>query len=299
MPTAKDDLLSLADYAFRRLRDRIADLTDEEYFWEPAPGCWSVRPAGDGTWRVDASVPPPEPAPVTTIAWRLSHIIDLLRAGRNATWLGVAPIPAPNHRGAPETAATAAGRLDEAYAWFRRHVDAVDEATLSEPMGSVAGPYAQDSRRAFILHQLDELIHHGAEVGVLRDLYLATRPRDPFVGACLDADREAVESLLAADPGLRDGHPAIVATAAAAGRWDAVRLLVDLGFGVTGAEGVPPLHLAAGAGELEIVRMLVWHGADLGARDPRFDETPLGWARYFRQNEVADYLEGAPEPGPA
>ena len=26
-----------------QLRDRIDGLTDDEYFWEPAPGCWSVR----------------------------------------------------------------------------------------------------------------------------------------------------------------------------------------------------------------------------------------------------------------
>jgi hypothetical protein len=216
MPTVKDDLLSLAGVAFRRLRDRVEGLGDEEYLWEPAPGCWTVRPAG-------ASPP-------------------------------------------------------------------------------IAGPYAQESRRAFILHQLDELIHHRAEVGVLRDLYRATRPGDPFVAACLSADRQMVESLTAADPGLRDAHPAIVVTAAAAGRWDAVRLLVDLGYGANVAgdasPDVSPLHLAAGAGELETVRLLVRHGADLDARDPRFDETSLGWARYFRQPEVADYLLTASDPHP-
>jgi hypothetical protein len=290
MPTIKHDLLALGDEAFKRLRERIEGLTDEEYVWEPAPDCWTVHPAGDGTWRADGSALPPDPAPFTTIAWRLSHIIDLLRAQRNATWIGVSPVSAPERRGAPGTAAAAAEWLDEAYDRFRRHVDAVDETTLSDPMGPIAGPYAQDSRTAFILHELDELIHHGAEVGVLRDLYLATRPRDPFVAACLDADRQTVESRLAADPGLRDAHPAIVATAAAAGRWDAVRLLADLGFAVTAAGDVSPIHYAAGAGELEVVRLLARLGADLKARDSRFGETPLGWARYFHQSEVADYL---------
>lgn len=39
----KQDLLDAADFAFRRLRDRLDGLTDQEYFWEPADGCWSVR----------------------------------------------------------------------------------------------------------------------------------------------------------------------------------------------------------------------------------------------------------------
>src|SRR5919197_1454625 len=95
MPTIKGDLLGLADDAWRRLRGRIEGLTDEEYFWEPAPYCWTVRAVGDGTWRADEAALPPDPAPVTTIAWRLSHLVGVLGARRNATWIGVSPLPAP------------------------------------------------------------------------------------------------------------------------------------------------------------------------------------------------------------
>ncbi len=28
---------------------RLAGLTDEEYFWEPVPGCWSIRPRAEAT----------------------------------------------------------------------------------------------------------------------------------------------------------------------------------------------------------------------------------------------------------
>jgi hypothetical protein len=31
-----------------QLRPRLAGLTDEEYYWEPVPGCWSIRPGGHG-----------------------------------------------------------------------------------------------------------------------------------------------------------------------------------------------------------------------------------------------------------
>ena len=51
---------------------------------------------------------------------------------------------------------------------------AVPESSLAEPIGPVGGPYADSTRRAFVLHVLDELIHHGAEVALVRDLWAAT-----------------------------------------------------------------------------------------------------------------------------
>ena len=33
------------------------------------------------------------------------------------------------------------------------------------------GPYAESSTVDLALHVLDEVVHHGAEVGLLRDLY--------------------------------------------------------------------------------------------------------------------------------
>jgi hypothetical protein len=38
-------------------------------------------------------------------------------------------------------------------------------------MGAIAGPYADADRVAFVVHIMDELIHHAAEVALLRDLY--------------------------------------------------------------------------------------------------------------------------------
>ena len=66
------------------LRPRLDGLGDEEYLWEPAPGAWSVRPrgtstapvqAGSGAFTVDFAYPEPDPPPVTTIAWRLAHLV--------------------------------------------------------------------------------------------------------------------------------------------------------------------------------------------------------------------------------
>jgi ankyrin repeat protein len=51
------------------------------------------------------------------------------------------------------------------------------------------------------------------------------------------------------------------------------------------------LHLVAYRGNLDRVRRLVEAGADLGARDELHDETPLGWARSGKHQDVIDYLE--------
>jgi hypothetical protein len=48
--------------------------------------------------------------------------------------------------------------------------DLTDES-LERPIGSRAGFYANDTRRSFVPHVLDELIHHGAEAALLRDLH--------------------------------------------------------------------------------------------------------------------------------
>src|SRR5262245_61565337 len=169
----KRDLLTLADFAFDRLRNRVKGMTDEEYFWEPAPGCWSLRRNEDGTYRFETAGKPVDPPPLTTIAWRMSHVIYLLAGERNATWIGLTPVGGLDRDGEPGSAAAAAEQLDQAYALFRAHLTAADADGLTTPMGPIAGRWGDDTRAAFILHELDELIHHGAEIAALRDLYRA------------------------------------------------------------------------------------------------------------------------------
>ena len=88
-------------------------------------------------------------------------------------------------------------------------------------------------------------------------------------------------------------RPALLAEAAAAQRWEVVPQLADLGFGVNErtADGGTAAHLAAGTGSLDTLRFLVEHGADLSATDPRFGADVLGWAKWFKQPEVVEYLE--------
>ena len=67
-----------------QLRPRLEGLTDEEYLWEPVADTWSLRAKGDsvapvqggaGDLVIEFAFPVPDPAPVTTIAWRLEHVV--------------------------------------------------------------------------------------------------------------------------------------------------------------------------------------------------------------------------------
>ena len=165
----RDELVGLSDCAWRRLVDRLEGVGDEEYLWEPAAGCWSIRPSPAGAWVADFEWPPPEPAPITTIAWRLAHIT--VNEDRFRPWLGLAPHPGRP----PVPVASAAGAAVTAVKTTMRdrHDDLTEltDAELWEPIGAIGGPFADGTRVSWVLHVLDEVIHHSAEVALLRDLY--------------------------------------------------------------------------------------------------------------------------------
>src|SRR6266496_4157437 len=98
------------------LRPRLDGLTDEEYFWEPVDGCWSLR------------------------------------------------------RGADEAIAF----LERTYRQWHTGISSLDEEGLRTPLGRKGGRYAKDPMAALIVHINREVMHHGAEIGLLRDLYRAT-----------------------------------------------------------------------------------------------------------------------------
>ena len=58
-------------------------------------------------------------------------------------------------------------------------------------------------------------------------------------------------------------------------------------------EGRTALHTAAWNGDLELVRRLVSLGADLDARDGRYDGRPVDWAGHARHPDVVSFLAEA------
>jgi hypothetical protein len=83
----------LAWYWTTLFRPRLAGLTDEEYFWEPVTGCWSIRPTARGRLMLDLEYPEPSPPPVTTIAWRMAHIAGPVLGIRASNHFGAAEGP--------------------------------------------------------------------------------------------------------------------------------------------------------------------------------------------------------------
>jgi hypothetical protein len=169
---ARADIIELSDYTYQRTRSRLAGLTDDEYFWEPVPGCCTIRRTESGNYRADAADRPGSP-PFTTIAWRLWHLVENYGAKRQPEWLGIERPPGGFERDdpAPPTAAEALAVLDRAHHFWQDLLHELPAASWWEPLGPIAHGYAESSKTALVLHHLDEQIHHGAELGVLRDLY--------------------------------------------------------------------------------------------------------------------------------
>jgi ankyrin repeat protein len=107
-------------------------------------------------------------------------------------------------------------------------------------------------------------------------------------------DRGELERLVSSDHALvrrlltrrRD----LLIRAAEYGRVPAVRLACALGFDVNARLPSTALHLAARAGDLPMVRALLELGADRSLREHDYDATPLEWAKFSGQTEVAEFL---------
>ncbi|MCY0934229.1 DinB family protein [Streptomyces sp. H34-S4] len=167
----------------------VRPMTDAEYFWEPVADCWSVREraagpgpratllAGAGPWGRDAAAyPHPWPPPVTTIAWRLSHLGEMIAlradhvAGSRTLTREVHPVPG--------SASEAVAAFDAATAAWHAALLGADDTAL-DTVGYSSYPHGSDPQDVFVdvvwwVNQ--ELLHHGAEIALLRDLYRA-RPR--------------------------------------------------------------------------------------------------------------------------
>jgi len=164
-----------------QLRPRLEGLTDDEYFWSPVPNPWSVWPrgkstapvqAGSGDFTIDFAFPEPKPAPFTTIAWRLGHVIVGVLAVRSANHFGGPPASYETWTYAG-TAAEALDQLDTELDRWLTGVRGLSDEELRRPIGPKEA-FPDAPMAALIQHIHRELIHHLAEVCLLRDLYLHT-----------------------------------------------------------------------------------------------------------------------------
>jgi hypothetical protein len=194
-----EPLLEQYDLATERLLTRLAGptsdsgdgrnvevpvMTDAEYLWEPVDGCWSVRRRvdgpgpgatkliGAGDWGRDGSPDSPWPPPFTTIAWRLDHVTETL-LGRASHLGGDRTFDRTTYESRPD-AAGAIERFRDAAADWRRSMLGVDESDYDRT-GLSSYPYGSDPEETFLSNvwwENQEILHHGAEIALLRDLYV-------------------------------------------------------------------------------------------------------------------------------
>lgn len=168
---AAEIVAQVVDHWHGQLRPRLEGLTDEEYLWEPVPDCWTVRPRAAGELAIDHGEPGHGPDPVTTIAWRLGHLTYGF-AETVGTHFGGAPVSLETFPYAG-TAAGALQQLDAACAAWIEGVRSLGAEGLARPQGpSVPVEFADAPMARLVLYTSTEVIHHGAEVCLLRDLFL-------------------------------------------------------------------------------------------------------------------------------
>jgi hypothetical protein len=173
---ATDLLGEQLDAAVTRVTRALAGIDDEEFFWEPVPGCWTVHDRcerrarsadGAGPWVIDYEVPDPDPAPLTTIAWRAVHV-----AAVNYLYWDYAfgPATASYDLDIPGTAPDAVAWLFVSQPQLSDALAAqADDADLDRLVPTNWGERWPVSRIFTTI--ITEQIHHGAEISLLRDLY--------------------------------------------------------------------------------------------------------------------------------
>lgn len=175
-------------------------LSDEELMWDPMPDSWSVRLAEEcrtatpykvGSWAVDFDAGLAAAAdegraiePLTSIAWLFWHVgsqpgrtadLDFLGGERTAEsgWTSPYLEVHPVFTTAEEAVSTMrAGwrALDEA-------LRSTTDADLERPtrFWGYGGPGPMGTGGQIIASTLNEISHHGTQMGVLRDLYRLRR----------------------------------------------------------------------------------------------------------------------------
>jgi hypothetical protein len=199
-----DTLLNVMLFVEMFTLNRVwTDLGDDEFFWEPLPGWWSIRrrddcltptPFGQGAWLVDFDADLGAAAnqgkavePMTTVAWLMWHIgsmpgraaeLDVLGGTRSAESGWTAPYLAdhPVFTSASEAVETMRG------GW--RALDRALRASTDEQLeqqnrfwGYPGRPGPPAPGYQILASVLNEISHHGSQICMLRDLHRAAGGR--------------------------------------------------------------------------------------------------------------------------
>ncbi len=134
----------------------------------------------------------------------------------------------------------------------------------------------------------DYLLANGAEKVERNEI-------DVFRNTCLSADKDKANAMLAQNANLIeevvDAYADILEKPIDAGRINALKLMIDLGFDVNKVSYRTALHQAAWHGRVDMIKLLIDAGADPKIRDTFYYAPALGWALHNKQTEAVAYLE--------
>ncbi|HZU74592.1 MAG TPA: DinB family protein [Acidimicrobiales bacterium] len=171
-------------------------LSDDEFFWEPSPGSWSIRrredcqtpnPFGVGDWVADYDVTVVSTdwavhgEPMTTIAWLMWHFgsmpgrtaqLDYLGGAETADSGWTSPYRTDHPRFTSATQAVEA--LQAGWEELRSALRTANDEQLEQPVGSWGGRPTLGYQNLAAL--LNEVSHHGTQVCALRDFYRGRTP---------------------------------------------------------------------------------------------------------------------------
>lgn len=157
------------------LRRILTGVSEEEFFWEPVAGCWTVHRRseprgfsadGSGEWVIDYDPSEPQPAPFTTIAWRTVHM-----AGVNYLYWDYA-FGSASLTFDLEVPGDVAEATDWLFASHEPVTDALAGLSDSDLDTLVPTNWGEQWPVHRIFETLtNEQVHHGAEISLLRDLY--------------------------------------------------------------------------------------------------------------------------------
>lgn len=179
----------------------LTDLTDDEFFWEPFPGTWSVRrredcltptPFGQGEWVADYDVATVSAysagtgEPFTSIAWLMWHFgsmagrtaeLDFLGGEKTAESGWTSPYIAEHPRFT--SAAEAVETVQSGWRDLRSALEGASDDQLETQVNFWGYPGPGPTARGchIVAAILNEIGHHGAQVCVVRDLYREARGR--------------------------------------------------------------------------------------------------------------------------
>lgn len=159
-------LLRHMDDAWRQVQGNIKGLTEAEFKWQPVENVWHLEER-DGRWTIPYSWVAPDPAPFTTIAWRVAHLATSKTLavehafGERKKKLADLDLPAD--------AAGMADYLAESHSAFVKAVAVLTEADLAQLRYTSWG---EQRSTAWIIGEI--ILHdveHGGQIAALRELY--------------------------------------------------------------------------------------------------------------------------------